>query len=301
MSKLNTQNVKFMLRSIGKLGQKKVCPFCANTSGFETVDTKMVLVKLLSCPVCHLYFRFPQDPEEFYDDFYQEDYKIDVHLITDLPSDDRLAKMVENNFDNARSYSKYVDALFRDSGKPVRIVDYGCSWGYNVFKLKQAGFDAEGFELSKPRAAFGKKIGVDIVTDVQGLRGGNDVFLNTHVIEHLPDIKKLISLGKSKLTPEGIFLTFCPNGSPEFRARKPDHFHGIWGLVHPNYLNIEFAEYVFRDSPYMVMTGDWTGTCEAEYDLDELRQWDGQSQRVGSKRDGDELMIAARPHMPIRR
>lgn len=300
LKKINKNNFKYILRAVKNRNQEKQCPFCSSKSVFQVVDTKFLFTKLLRCNTCQLNFRFPTDTEAFYSDFYQEDYEVDVHMMTDLPSDDRLAILMKNNFNNLRDYSPYIKALFPDELSKLRVFDYGCSWGYNVFKLRNSGFDAEGFEVSKPRARYGKKLGLDIATDINEIRENNDVFFNSHVIEHLGDIKKFIELSKQKLTEGGIFIAFCPNGSQEFRNRKPVDFHGLWGLLHPNYLDINFSRFAFQANPYIIMTGDWAGTCEAEYNLNELQSWDGKSQVIGSKKDGDELMIVAKPNTYLR-
>jgi hypothetical protein len=53
---------------------------------------------------------------------------------------------------------------------------------------------------------------------------------------------------------------------------NPVYFHVNWGSVHPNYLDVEFSSYTFRDNPFLILTGDW------EFDTEVIRKWDRKSQ-----------------------
>lgn len=286
------QKLKYLFRSILKITQTKRCPNCGAT-GMMEVDNKYLITRLYKCSSCKLNFRFPVDSKQFLIKFYQSEYQADysefTREITSLPTEEQLANMTANNFRGKRDYSPFVASLLKE--RTGKILDYGCSWGYSIYQLKKAGFDTEGFEISKARAEFGKKIGVTIHSKETDVRNNNDLIMSSHAIEHLPVISEFIKFSKDKLNHDGIFMAFCPNGADEYRKREPGVFHVNWGFLHPNYLDIEFAETTFRRNPYLIMTGDWT------YDLNELALWDGQSQVTGSRRDGQELLIISKPNI----
>jgi len=286
------QKLKYLARSVSNFNQEKACPYCGNKD-FDKVDSKYLVTELLGCRDCHLNHRHPKDDAKFIKEFYQSDYSVDTHMITKLPSDEEIKELKKTNFPKLHDFAPVTEALLgRRSGK---VVDYGCSWGYSVFKLVNAGFDAVGFEISVPRAEYGRqKLGVDIVTEENDIREGNDLVQSSHVIEHLLDIGKFIEICKSKLKEDGIFVSYCPNGSREFQVREPDVFHVNWGFLHPNYLDIFFASHLFKDNPHLILTGDW------EYNLEEVRNWDGKSQTIGEKKDGEELLIVAKPNRGIK-
>ena len=282
------QKIKYLVRSITNLNQEKECPFCGSKK-FRKIDSKYLVTTLLSCQDCHLNHRHPKDDPQFIEDFYQVDYSVDTHMMTRLPADNELEELKKTNFPSLRDYSPFIKALSGD--RNAKVVDYGCSWGYSVFQLLNAGFDAMGFELSVPRAKFGsRKLEVEIVTDENDIRNNNDFIVNSHVIEHLLDIKKFKKLCQSKLNEDGIFMAFCPNGSKEYQMREPEIFHITWGFLHPNYLDVDFASHLFADNPYLILTGDW------EFDFAKLEGWDGISQVIDEKRDGKELLIIAKPN-----
>jgi SAM-dependent methyltransferase len=288
------QKLAYLLRSIMNSGQPRVCPNCGATSTSQ-IDKKYLFTRLLKCGRCRLAFRHPTDTQRFLTDFYQSSYHADYSNetlnITDLPTAAQLVQLMENNFPDKRNHSPFLGALLKSGAK--RVLDYGTSWGYSVYHLRKAGFDAEGFEISRPRAEFGRKLGVNIYSDQTSVPAGWDLIMSNHAIEHLPVISDFVSFTRKRLVPDGIFVAFCPNGSPEYREREPDVFHVNWGFLHPNYLDVEFAMTTFRENPYLILTGDWN------YDVEELASWDGRSQSVGEKRDGKELLIISKPNIHI--
>jgi transcription elongation factor Elf1 len=281
---------KYLLRSIANFNQKKICPFCG-TETYKVVDRKYFFTSLLRCNDCGLQYRFPKDTKEFLVQFYQTEYSVDVHMMTDLPGENELKGLMEDNFSGLRNYSKYIKAI--NSNQNIRVLDYGCSWGYSIFQLKNAGYDVQGFEISVPRALYGKKLNVEIVTDHNGIRDNNDVILSSHVIEHLSDINDFIDIARKKLTREGALMIFCPNGSPEYRTREPELFHVNWGFIHPNYLHPNFVVNAFKDNPYLILTGDW------DFDERNILDWNRRSQIVLGKRDGKELLFIVYPNIKI--
>ena len=284
------QKIKYLLRSILNFQQTKKCPFCGN-SDFKPIDRKYIFTVLLKCNHCALNHRHPKDDQKKLAEFYQQEYSINTHMMTKLPSDEEIQTLKQENFPSLRSYDNYIEAII---DRKAKIVDYGCSWGYNVFKLQRSGYDAVGYEISRPRAAFGKKkLGIYIYSDTDELPFENDLVLSSHVIEHLSDIDEFIQLSKKLLHQEGFFMTFCPNGSTPYKDREPAIWHINWGNLHPNYLTVEFAQFVFKDNPYLILTGDW------EFDATQISNWDGVSQITSDYHAGKELLIISKPNINI--
>ncbi len=278
------QKAAYWLRSALNVGQERRCPCCGGTD-LRVVDRKYAVTWLLECSGCHLRHRHPKDPPELLERFYQQEYQVDTHMITRLPDEAAMARLKAENFPDLRDHAPFIRALRPQAG---RVLDYGCSWGYHVFKMRRAGLDAEGFELSRPRAAFGSRnLGVTIHSDPAAVTGRYDVISSSHVIEHLASVPDLVAFARARLNPGGLFMAFCPNGSDAYRRREPGIFHVNWGSLHPNYLDIPFARHLFRDVPHLILTGDWT------YDAAELAGWDQRTQRVGTREDGKELLMIA--------
>jgi SAM-dependent methyltransferase len=288
-----TQKFAYLGRSLAGLGQVKTCPYCGSRN-FREADSKFFgITRLLKCQYCGLQHRHPKDDEQFLKRFYQTDYQVDIDMMTDLPDLKTLEVLRASHFSNLRDYGGVIKAA-APGRSHLQVVDYGCSWGYNVYKLAEAGMRASGYELSVPRAEYGRRhLGVMLVHDDSELPDGNDVFFSSHVIEHLPDLGRFVGFAKAKLKGGGVFIAFCPNGSEEYRKRDFATFHVTWGRLHALYLDIDFAQHLFKDNPYLILTGDWP------YDLEVIAAWDGQSQVVAGARDGYELLIIARPNISL--
>ena len=166
------------------------------------------------------------------------------------------------------------------------LVDYGSSWGYVSSQFKAAGFETQSFEISVPMARKGNELlGLDIRSRQEELKGGNNVFFSSHVIEHLSDIRPLLDTAKSLLAQDGLFMAFSPNGSSEYRKMNPEIFHSLWGMVHPNFLNEAFYSFIYKDHPYIITSSPYKR-------LSLFENWDRQSQII-DQTSGEELLVVA--------
>ena len=220
------------------------CPYCKTILKNSTVvDTKYAVTKLLECSTCNLLVRTPTDSIIENKEFYQTAYK--HGYTTDCPPLDELKSLKDTNFkDTERDYSRYIEIL-KNLGceENARVVDFGCSWGYGLFQLENAGFNAYGYEISEPRCRYGREnLNVKALTNPQELPEELDVFFSSHVLEHVPDLKFVFELAFKKLKPGGLFIAVTPNGSKPFRKKQPTDFHHLWGQFHPILLSDDFIK-----------------------------------------------------------
>ena len=277
---------QYLLRSVMKITSPKICPYCKSKSS-KVVDSKYIVTTLNECAECNLMFRHPLDSVAFNHKFYQEDYEQHDGITTDLPSDAEIAQLIKTNFANSgKDYSDKISIIKKlVNPHPLSVVDYGANWGYTSYQFSQAGFQVQSYEISKPRAKFGKKLGLNILTNENELQEGISVFFNSHVIEHLPDIKNMFLLAQKLLDEDGYFVAYCPNGSAKLRSTNPALFHYFWGQVHPNCLSAEFFAKVFKDVPYLIGSEN--------SNLSEIENWDKSSQKVLDV-SGNELFVFAK-------
>lgn len=276
----------YLLKSILNFNTAKQCPYCSLKKG-KIIDRKFIVTTLNQCSNCNLFFRHPLDTIAFNYKFYQEEYEQKDGLTTDLPSDIELEALTTKNFKNSvKDYNEKIDILKSlHNNLSLKIIDYGANWGYASFQFNRAGFDVQSYEISLPRARFGKKIGLEILTDENKLTGDVDIFFNSHVIEHLPDIKSMFIIAKRLLKEDGYFISYCPNGSFYFKKLNPKSFHKYWGQVHPNYLCSEFFSKAFKDVPYLIGSN-----LSSQKDIIE---WDKNSQQILDV-SGSELFVFAK-------
>jgi hypothetical protein len=283
------QKMDYLISSIFRSLEKPICPYCGNTS-FKIIKRKKIFTKLLDCNECHLYYRFPVEKIETNKKFYQSDYVEFDKITATLPSDSEINDLKMNGFSegnkNADRYVNLFKKLFKaENTFSIKVIDYGCSWGYISYQFLKNGFDVQGFEISLPRAQFGiNKLGVDIKSSEKELRGKNNIFFSSHVIEHHPNLKSMINLGLSLLDSNGYFIAISPNGSIN-REKIDPNYHQGWGKVHPNYLNADFYKKVFQKYDYIIGSTPFENFDFADFKV---------GQQIIGNLSGDELFIIAR-------
>ena len=172
-----------------------------------------------------------------------------------MPGDDNLERLKESRFSGTeKDYSYYIGVL-QDLGLPqgAAIFDYGCSWGYGSYQFGLAGFKVVSFEIAPTRRKYAaQKLDVRVVDDMETaaatLQGTFDCFFSAHVLEHVPAPALVFKYALSLLRPGGLFVSFVPNGSMEYRAMAVN-WNKVWGEVHPNFLDDQFLDKAFRKSP----------------------------------------------------
>jgi hypothetical protein len=280
------QKINYLIDSIFRFNEKPRCPFCG-TLEYKVIDRKYYFTKLLSCNSCNLYYRFPVEKLGKSELYYQDNYIEQDGITSIMPTSDELLYFQKFNFiigsKNADRYIKLFNKLIPGKPSDIKIIDYGSSWGYISFQLKNHGFDTQSFEISKPRAYFGNKnLFLDIKTDHNEIRLNNDIFFSSHVIEHHPDIASMIAIAKKTLKNGGYFIAVSPNGSDEYRYNDPIGFHSSWGKVHPNYINAEFYKEIFKNYSYYI--------ASSPFDSIDLNLWRNKYQVIGNL-SSEELIV----------
>jgi SAM-dependent methyltransferase/predicted RNA-binding Zn-ribbon protein involved in translation (DUF1610 family) len=230
-----TQKLPFLRRMIRHrlAGRRATCPYCGGTQ-LRRVARKRLVLDVYECTACLLLFRWPMETEEEFRHFYQAEYR--EGAITDLPSVDQLQDMARRRFAGSTLDLSSKIALLRAIVPNGRILDYGCSWGYGVFQLQAAGYDATGFEISRPRAEFARKwLGATILDDPAAFdfspAGTFDVLFTNHVVEHLRGLRQAFDLFGRLLRPRGLLFCVLPNFSG--REARNGRFLNWIGEAHP--------------------------------------------------------------------
>lgn len=189
------------------------CPYCHHSQA-DILGRKYWLVQLRKCSHCGLMFRFPKENVSDSLGFYQESYQ--EGLTTSLPNKEDLENLLNQKFQgSSKDFAGKIDLIKQYKPKGVAL-DYGCSWGYGVWQLQEAGYKGLGFEVSRPRARYGReKLEVSILDCLDDLNDLPDNYLDivfsSHVLEHLPDISTVFSLFHRLLKPKGMIALFVPN------------------------------------------------------------------------------------------
>jgi len=228
------------------------CPNCGNENN-QVVDRKYFVTQLRRCGRCQLQYRTPTDNPANNMSFYETEYV--QGFTTNLPADSELAKMKENGFAGGEKDYRYYISVLRNLGLEAedKVLDYGCSWGYGSFQLREAGFNVVSFEIAPTRRRFAhEKLGVATVEDLESIPAESlDCFFSAHVLEHVPSPAQSIQHALRLLKRGGLFVSFTPNGSNAHKARSPD-WHKLWGEVHPNFIDDVFLDSSFKSTPRII-------------------------------------------------
>jgi cyclopropane fatty-acyl-phospholipid synthase-like methyltransferase len=132
----------------------------------------------------------------------------------------------------------------------ARIFDFGCSWGYGSYQLAKAGYEVTSFEIDRIRGRFAQdKLGVRLVSTMEAVTGQYDCFFSAHVLEHVPKPSVVFAYARKLLAPNGLLVSFTPNGCEGFRKIDPHAWSKLWGEVHPNFIDDEFLDAHFHNVP----------------------------------------------------
>jgi 2-polyprenyl-3-methyl-5-hydroxy-6-metoxy-1,4-benzoquinol methylase len=280
-----SEKVRYFLWALKNLNNpKRSCPFCKG-SDTRLIRRKALVTSLWECQTCGLRFRSPQDrPEEAFA-YYQRRYR--QELKTAYPGESALAKLLEAKFSNSpldfREYIEIVKALSLEAGDT--LLDFGASWGYGSWQFQQAGFEVYSLEISQPRAAYAReKLHCRVINDLEEIAGKVKGFFSAHVIEHLPDPNLLWQAASRVLGPDGIMVTFCPNGEPiREKICGLKQYHQFWNQKHPLLLNGRCLREMAKSYgfvPYIF---------SSPYSIEDIRSLKEPSELVG-----DELLVIAR-------
>src|SRR5580692_11832214 len=132
---MNNQRLRYFASSLFRYFSDRSCPYCKNHSVVK-IDRKFGVTRLFECQSCHLYFRHPKDKQDFNQQFYQEKY-VEHGLTTNIPNLDLLEEYKADNFKGSDKDFSFIIRMIKllTGSKPIRIIDYGASWGYASFQF----------------------------------------------------------------------------------------------------------------------------------------------------------------------
>lgn len=186
-----------------------VCPLCGSSKYlvqelYKTIGVPAHKCRIVCCNDCsHTYTEVLGDID--YDKLYAEgNYEI---IDTRGSFFDKLLSI---------DYSIILRQLLKLNIVNMTILDFGCGKGQFLHRAQMCGCKVKGVETAKNRAEFGRnKYDLDIISDeyISGQIDGSpfDVITLFHVLEHLPNPKKLLSeLIENNLTPNGYLIIEVP-------------------------------------------------------------------------------------------
>jgi 2-polyprenyl-3-methyl-5-hydroxy-6-metoxy-1,4-benzoquinol methylase len=266
------------------LNADRHCPACGSQQ-VQLIKRKALVTALYCCKNCRLMFRVPKDDPATSREFYQRQYQ--QGFTTDCPDPATLQSLKSCRFrGSAQDYRSYIEVLQAAGVYAGSLIyDFGASWGYGSWQLMQAGYRVYAYEISAPRARYAaEQLGCRMLPQDDAWPEKVDCFFSAHVIEHLPNPRRLWQLAAGALKPAGTLVLFMPNGEPAREQIPGSNYHRAWGKVHPLLLHAEALH-------VMAQQHGFTGRAySAPYQLTEI------AARSGGALLGDELLYIAHYH-----
>ncbi|GAO34675.1 type 12 methyltransferase [Sulfuricella sp. T08] len=154
---------------------------------------------------------------------------------------ERPFKTTEYVFSKAVQYTKHVLQLERlsrslCSGKPVRLLDFGCGYGEFLAMCDLYGFEAYGVDRSSAKRENGRF--ARIFPELEDLKSSGisafHVITLFEVLEHLDDPRSLLEVLKEYLVTGGILILETPDCSGINGISTLDDYRKIHPLEHIN-------------------------------------------------------------------
>jgi 2-polyprenyl-3-methyl-5-hydroxy-6-metoxy-1,4-benzoquinol methylase len=240
-----------------------------------------------------LLFRAPTDSPEESRAYYQVTYS--SGFTTEMPSREALGTYVAKNFEGTpKDFRRYIALMKSFGAKPGdRVLDFGCSWGYGTWQLKEHGFNVTGFDVSNVRVAYAReKLHLRTTSELDEVENCFDFIFSAHVLEHVPSPKDSLRFACNHLAEGGMLVAITPNGSFHRRIRHPAAWRRAWGQKHPNLLDEVFYLKNLEGLPLLITT-DLT-------DMGAIKEWKERPVRKIGPLDGHELLVACRVNSFIR-
>lgn len=149
--------------------------------------------------------------------------------------------LAKKQYANIHLYSKYANQVqsinsFFPEKRPceIRVLDYGCGWGYWCLMAKAHGYHVSGVEISDERVRFAKNNALDIVYNLSTLSEHKFDFINCQSsLEHIPNplnnLRDLVEI----LNFEGIIRISVPNSINIESELKNSRWKAKKDAIHP--------------------------------------------------------------------
>ena len=176
------------------------CPVCTGHS-FSPLFTKQE-ESFVSCDGCGLMLINPPPEMQQVEQTYDSDYS------------DHYIKKADKKLKRCRQWVARVKKRYQQSG---RWLDVGCSAGFVVAAAKQAGFDAFGVEVEAAAVRYASGVLKLANVRVGTLEEQNypdqhfDVISMYDVIEHVPDLNRVVAELRRIIKPDGVIEIRTPD------------------------------------------------------------------------------------------
>jgi 2-polyprenyl-3-methyl-5-hydroxy-6-metoxy-1,4-benzoquinol methylase len=204
-----------------------ICPNCNSNNIRKFISTydyflTMDRFDIYDCSHCNVLFTYPIPEQEV---LYSKYYKSDNYLSHNKKSSGlfSLAYRVVQKI-NIRMKLRLIERI--NDSKKKKILEIGAGTGDFIASCRNRGWDCVGVEPSEQARAVAKEFnGLNLMTDINRVGDNNfSIIVLWHVLEHIPDINKVMSKLRPLLSDDGAMIIAVPNHN-SFDAK---HYKQFW-------------------------------------------------------------------------
>jgi 2-polyprenyl-3-methyl-5-hydroxy-6-metoxy-1,4-benzoquinol methylase len=200
------------------------CPACGHNSWnkhLTCVDHTVSheTFQIIRCSGCGLLATSPRPSNEELPAYYQSaDY---------ISHTDKATSVIDRLYKLARTFTlNWKENLVKKYSRNGSLLDYGCGTGDFLLHCSKRNWQPFGVEpATTPRTIASEKLGSDIYPTVQDvLTPRFDAITLWHVLEHVPDLRKLIDQLELKLKEDGTLFIAVPN----YKSHDGEYYQSNW-------------------------------------------------------------------------
>ena len=238
-----------------KLLERLSCPYCEETefktlyienynsnhlknflSNYYKNDEVIDLLKsdvyeIVECNQCEGMFQKYIPDEEL-------SYYLYEKLISPEESFNKKKNIIKTNYKEYTLDSKIIRNLIKKNNNEIKILEFGCGWGFWTKFMKELNFDVETVEISDSRIDFLNKNKLHNYKNLNEINKKFDFIFSNQAMEHISNPLKTLNDLADKLNENGFMFHKFPS-SFFFKSRLTKNYKPKKDCAHPlEHINI---------------------------------------------------------------
>jgi len=156
---------------------------------------------LIYCSHCTVHYNINIPNEEELKNYYSDEYVLERDEL----------KPIQRYFHRIPEYIYLYSKILEYKNTGSQLLDIGCDKGFFLDFGRHFGFKVSGVEPSKRARDYTKKLGIEVVGNIDEVSTKQDVIVMLHSLEHFPDPKQILEKVSSLLNDDGLLMVRVPD------------------------------------------------------------------------------------------
>lgn len=141
--------------------------------------------------------------------------KLSLYLYEVLISSDesfkKKKKLSVKQFKEYLNDAEIIEKIIKKKSHEIKILEFGCGWGFWANFMKSMNFDIETVEISNPRKKYLDKINIRNYESIDKIDNKYDLIFSNQALEHISEPFETLSALKGKLNDNGVMYHKFPS------------------------------------------------------------------------------------------